>query len=92
MDNRVNTYRCEFGHITKTIDVDRGVTSFMHICATCGKLAHSSMYKDMAPVLDPVEEWYRPSLEELLSVNQFIHRSLLNAPACIGSVVADKHK
>ena len=65
--NRVNCYVCtNCKHITKTIDVDDGVTPFMHTCEKCGKLATSTMYKDIIPWEKPTQEWYRPSLKETL--------------------------
>lgn len=65
MENRVNCYVCDCGKITKTKDVDPGVTPFLHKCE-CGKLARSTMYRDIKPSLQPTEEWYRPSLHECL--------------------------
>ena len=67
LTNRVNCYRCkECGHITKTKDVDAGVTPFMHNCEECQEMAYSSMYQDIAPDKEPTKEWYRPSLAETL--------------------------
>lgn len=68
LTNRVNIYTCPDGHITKTKDVDAGVTPFVHICGECGKIAESSMYRDVAPLIEVSEEWYRPSLEETLKI------------------------
>lgn len=65
--NRVNCYQCpSCQHITKTIDVDKGVTPFMHTCERCGSFARSTMYNDIAPHQEPTEEWYRPSLRKTL--------------------------
>lgn len=65
--NKVNCYVCtNCNHITKTIDVDDGVTPFMHTCEECGQLAHSTFYKDIIPQEKPTQEWYRPSLKETL--------------------------
>jgi len=68
----VNCYTCpSCKHITKTIDVDAGVTPFMHLCEQCKKeLGQSSMYKDIAPNQQPTEEWYRPTLEEVLEMHK----------------------
>lgn len=63
LTNRVNCYVCDKGHITKTKDVDAGVTPFVHKCETCGDIAKSSFYQDIAPDLEPTEEWYRPTLK-----------------------------
>ena len=68
LTNSVNVYTCPDGHITKTVDVDAGVTPFMHKCSKCNKWATSSFYKGIAPNEEPVEEWYRPTLEETLKL------------------------
>ena len=64
----VNCYVCECGHITKTIDVDAGVTPFFHICEKCGQKAKSTLYIDIAPQQQPTQEWYRPSLDQVISI------------------------
>lgn len=64
--NRVNCYVCSCGHITKTRDIDPGVTPAMHQCESCEKLAHSTFYRDVAPTVKPTQEWYRPTLDECL--------------------------
>lgn len=66
LTNRVNCYQCKCGHITKTKDVDPGVTPFMFRCEKCNDLATSNFYKDIAPWQNPTIEWYRPTLEECL--------------------------
>lgn len=69
LTNRVNCYVCQkCRHITKTIDVDAGVTPFMHTCESCGDMAQSTFYKDVAPNLKPTQEWYRPSLKQVLKM------------------------
>lgn len=68
LTNRVNCYRCECGHVTKTKDVDPGVTPAFHKCEKCGEFASSSFYKDIAPDKEPTEEWYRPELSEVLKM------------------------
>jgi hypothetical protein len=71
LSNRVNCYVCEScKHITKTKDVDSGVTPFMIHCEMCGGWAKSTMYRDIAPQQNPTFEWYRPSLEETISKNE----------------------
>lgn len=67
LENRVNCYVCECGKITKTKDIDAGVTPFVHKCE-CGKFAKSTMYRDIKPSLQPTEEWYRPNLQECLKL------------------------
>ncbi|RYZ49914.1 MAG: hypothetical protein EOP49_15175 [Sphingobacteriales bacterium] len=64
LTNRVNCYQCKCEHITKTKDVDAGVTPFMKRCEKCNDFAQSTMYRDIAPHLQPTVEWYRPTLEE----------------------------
>lgn len=69
LNNRVNCYTCQScGKITKTKDIDAGVTPFMHSCAYCKSTAYSSFYRDIAPHLEPVEEWYRPTLKQCLEM------------------------
>lgn len=68
LTNRVNCYVCSCGHITKTKDVDPGVTPFLHDCEKCGQMAKSTFYRDIAPQQQPTQEWYRPTLEEVLEI------------------------
>lgn len=68
--NRVNCYVCSCGHITKTKDIDAGVTPFMHKCEKCGQMAQSTSYKDIVPEQQPTEEWYRPSLKKVLKMRK----------------------
>ena len=70
LKNRVNCYKCSCGHITKTIDIHAGVTPFMHNCENCSNMSYSTFYNDIAPHLSPTQEWYRPTLEELLKVRK----------------------
>jgi hypothetical protein len=64
--NRFNCYRCDCGHVTKTIDVDKGVTPFIFNCDKCNKHAKSTFYNDIAPHLEPTWEWYRPTLQDTI--------------------------
>jgi hypothetical protein len=64
--SRINCYVCPAGHITKTVEIDKGVTPFMILCPYCDKMAQSTFYKEVAPDHIPRYEWYRPSLEETL--------------------------
>ena len=67
LTNRVNCYSCATcGHITKTKDVDAGVTPMFFDCEKCGKQASSSFFRDIAPNQQPTIEWYRPSLKEVI--------------------------
>ena len=70
LTNRVNCYVCSCGHITKTKDVDAGVTPFMHTCEKCGQMARSTFYEDIVPEQQPTEEWYRPTLKEVLKMRK----------------------
>lgn len=73
-ENRINNYVCDSCKIiTKTIDVDKGVTPFMHTCKSCGELARSTFYNDIEPRLAVVQEWYRPSLEECYKLKNKPH-------------------
>jgi len=80
MDNRTNCYICkECNHITKTKDIDRGVTPMFFTCENCGNShARSSFYNDIAPELTPTIEWYRPSLEETLNAHPALQQHILN--------------
>ena len=67
--NKVNCYVCEkCGHVTKTIDVDAGVTPFMHTCEKCGETAQSTFYEDIRPNQEPTQEWFRPNLKQVLKL------------------------
>lgn len=66
--NRVNCYVCSCGHITKTKDIDAGVTPFMFTCENCGQYARSTFYQDIAPNKNPTFEWYRPTLKQVLKM------------------------
>ena len=70
LTNRVNCYVCGCGHITKTKDVDAGVTPFMHKCEKCGQMARSTFYKDVAPEQQATEEWFRPTLKQVLKMRK----------------------
>ena len=70
LTNRVNCYVCGCGHITKTKDVDAGVTPFMHKCEKCGQMAQSTFYKDIVPEQQPTEEWFRPTLKQVLKMRK----------------------
>lgn len=69
LTNRVNCYVCNCGHITKTRDIDAGVTPMMFNCEKCGGFgAMSTGFKDIVPNRQPTFEWYRPSLKKLLKM------------------------
>ena len=70
LTNRVNCYSCSCGHITKTIDIDAGVTPMMFSCEDCGGMARSNFYKDIAPLQEPTIEWYRPDLRQALRMRK----------------------
>jgi hypothetical protein len=74
LTNRVNCYRCQScGCITKTKDIHAGVTPFIFNCQFCGKEAYSSFYNDIAPLIKPSFEWYRPTLEETMKMRSKIN-------------------
>ena len=65
----INCYVCDTcGHITKTKDIDPGVTPYLFKCEKCGELARSTFYRDIAPNQKPTIEWYRPTLKETLKM------------------------
>lgn len=69
LTNRVNCYTCATcGYVTKTRDIDAGVTPAFIPCTRCNATASSSFYKDIAPFQEPTHEWYRPKLEYVLKL------------------------
>jgi hypothetical protein len=74
LTNRVNCYTCSCGHITKTKDVDSGVTPMFFDCERCGGDASSSGYRDIVPHQEPTIEWYRPRLIDLIKMR---HKTFL---------------
>ena len=70
LSNSVNCYICKCGHITKTKNVDSGVTPFMFSCEKCGGTATSTFFKDIAPEQQPTFEWYRPTLKQVLKMRK----------------------
>jgi len=69
LTNRVNSYVCPEGHISKTRDVDSGVTPMFIKCESCQHQAASRFYKDVNPIQDVTQEFYRPSLRQLLKMS-----------------------
>jgi hypothetical protein len=78
LENRVNVYTCGSGHVTKTRDIDPGVTSFIYDCETCGEIARSSFYQDTHPELEPTQEWFRPTLDEVLKMDIGMREHILS--------------
>jgi hypothetical protein len=71
LTNRVNCYRCiDCQHITKTIDIDAGVTPMFFSCEKCNGTAKSSFYKDIAPAQKPSFEFYRPLISEFVKLRK----------------------
>jgi hypothetical protein len=71
LTNRVNCYVCPSpicNHITKTRDVDAGVTPMHHRCEKCGGWASSTGYRDFRPDQQPTQEWFRPTLEQVQQI------------------------
>lgn len=74
LTNRVNCYICpDCKHITKTKDVDAGVTPFIFDCDRCSGNATSTFFKDIAPNKQPTFEWYRPTLKQLFKMKKNIN-------------------
>lgn len=70
LKNRVNCYTCELGHITKTQDIDAGVTPMMMQCRVCGGVSRSHYYKDIEPELKVHGVWYRPTLKQVMKMRK----------------------
>ncbi len=70
LTNRINCYVCACGHITKTRDINAGVTPFMFTCEKCGDVAKSTFYQDITPDQEPTFEWYRPTLKETIKMRK----------------------
>ena len=70
LTERVNCYVCTCGYITKTIDIDSGVTPMFLRCRKCNNMSKSTFYTDIAPDKDPELEWYRPTLKEILKMRK----------------------
>ncbi len=70
LNNRVNCYVCSCGHITKTKDIDSGVTPFIFTCEKCEREARSTFFKDIAYGQNPTFEWYRPTLKQVLKMRK----------------------
>lgn len=68
LTNRVNCYICtQCNHITKTKDVDAGVTPYITSCETCEQPARSTFYVNITDSI-PTKEWYRPTIKEVLEI------------------------
>ena len=74
----INIYLCSNGHQTVTKDVDAGTTPFMHLCATkgCMEFGRSKMYQ-VDQTLEPVEEWFRPTLKQTLKMDSGMQEHIL---------------
>lgn len=75
--NKINCYVCKScGHITKTIDIDEGVTPMFTDCDGCKSQATaiSKFYNDIAPEAKPTMEWYRPTITQCMKYRK------LNSP------------
>lgn len=66
LTNKVQAYCCQEGHITVMRVLDAGVTPMFYRCEHCNKMA-SSVTTNLSKG-EPSQEWYRPSLKELLKV------------------------
>lgn len=77
LENRFNCYVCGLGHITKTKDVDAGVTPFIMKCDECGSEAKSTMYRDISPDKPHTGEWFRPSLKRVQKMHPWMREHVL---------------
>lgn len=83
LTNRINCYTCpSCGHITKTRDIAPGVIPMFHNCEKCNFHASSSFFEDIAPALQPSQEWYRPTLAEVLNLNPGLQEHILSGGLC----------
>lgn len=66
---KINNYVCTVcGVITKTVDINKGVTPFIARCKVCREEARSTFYKDLVPEENPTTEFYRPDLKETIKL------------------------
>ena len=80
-ENRINVYRCKYGHRTITKDIDTGVTPMFIDCKSegCEEMASSSGYQcDQS--LQHTHEWYKPESLEGLHHLEKEHVQLGNWP------------
>lgn len=80
LTSRVNCYVCDNClATTKTVDIDRGTTSFLIACPRCDEgQAKSSFYNDIAPDLPPTHEWYRPKPKHALKLPTIVQNHVMN--------------
>jgi hypothetical protein len=78
LTNRVNCYVCDCGHITKTKDIDAGVTPFFFYCEKCNGMAKSTFFQDIAPDKQPTFEWFRPTLKEVFKMKDVMIDHILD--------------
>lgn len=75
---KVNCYVCnDCGKVTKTFNVDDGVTPMYLTCEHCGALAVSTMFNDIAPEQEPTQEWYRPTLSQVMKMEKGVKDNIL---------------
>lgn len=61
-------YVCGGHHVTKTKKIDLGTIPLQIPCPTCGQTAiHMGKESDLMPEQEPTHEWFRPTLEQVLS-------------------------
>jgi hypothetical protein len=87
LSNRVNCYVCQSGHVTKMRDVDAGVTPMFYTCETCNLRASSTGYRDIAPDMQPTQEWYRPDLKKVLKLKGPMLEHVLSGGLMIRKIV-----
>ena len=78
LENRTNCYICPTCGITKTKDIDKGVTPMVIMCPKCNKnFAKSTFYIDIDSSIPVTHEWYRPSLDEFLKLDRDMQEHVL---------------
>lgn len=77
----VDRYICDTcGYMMHTTYKDKGVTPFTMPCPKCkGTMYHRQTFrKETVPDWVEVKNWYRPSLEEVLKMNERTTEHILN--------------
>jgi len=62
--DKINVYKCTFGHEMITKDIDEGVTPMYLTCDKCGGYSRSSFY-NVDQSLKHTHEWYKPTKDEI---------------------------
>lgn len=66
LTNKLQSYWCNRGHLTSMRVIDAGVTPMYYTCEICQGPAGST---HLTSSDEPTQEWYRPSLKQLLKMS-----------------------